>query len=69
MTSDYDRLLTRAEVQARCGISRTTIYKQMRAGLFPDPVRVGTRAVRWRESDVQSWLASRPRATGTSRAA
>ena len=44
-----DRLLTRAEVESRFGIARTTIYRLMRAGDFPTPVRVEPRAVRWRE--------------------
>ena len=60
----HDRLLTRAEVETRCGIARTTIYRLMRAGQFPEPVRVGPRAVRWPERELENWLASRPRATG-----
>lgn len=59
-----DRLLTRAEVESRFGIARTTIYRLMRAGDFPTPVRVGPRAVRWRECELEDWLASRPKATG-----
>jgi prophage regulatory protein len=27
--------------------------------LFPRPVRLGVRAVGWRESDIVAWLASR----------
>ena len=59
-----DRLLTRTEVQTRCGIARTTIYRLMRAGQFPEPVRIGPRAVRWPECELEAWLAARPRATG-----
>lgn len=59
-----DRLLRRAEVQSRCGIARTTIYRLMRSGLFPEPVKVGPRAVRWPASEIEEWLAGRPRATG-----
>lgn len=59
-----DRLLTRPEVESRCGIARSTIYRLMRAGEFPEPLRVGPRAVRWPASEVEDWLAERPRATG-----
>ena len=59
-----DRLLTREQVQARCGIARTTVYRLMRSGLFPTPLRIGPRAVRWPESEIESWIAGRPRATG-----
>ena len=59
-----DRMLRREEVEARCGIARTTIYRLMRAGQFPEPLQVGPRAVRWPASEIEAWLASRPRATG-----
>ena len=59
-----DRLLRRQEVEKRCGLARTTIYRWMRAGMFPEPLRVGPRAVRWPESEIEHWLAARPRARG-----
>ena len=66
---NHDRLLRREEVEARCGIARTTIYRLMRCGEFPEPIKVGTRAVRWPESEIEKWLAGRPRASGESPAA
>jgi len=36
----------------------------MRYGLFPEPIRAGRRAVRWHASEIDAWLAARPRATG-----
>ena len=59
-----DRLLRRDEVEARSGYSRTSIYRLMRAGLFPEPLKIGPRAVRWRESDLLAWLNDRPVASG-----
>ena len=59
-----DCLLTRAEVEARTKLSRTSIYRKMREGSFPEPLQIGTRAVRWRESEIDQFIASRPRATG-----
>ena len=59
-----DRFLTRAEVEQRFSIARSTIYRLMRSGAFPEPIRVGPRAVRWRASDLDAWLASRPYARG-----
>ena len=64
-----DRLLRREEVESRVGLSRTTLYRKMREGSFPEPVQVGARAVRWPASEIEAWLASRPRATGEARAA
>ena len=67
--ADNDRLLHRAEVEERTGLARTTIYRKMREGSFPEPIQVGARAVRWPASEIDAWLASRPRATGEARAA
>ena len=58
------RLLPRREVESMTGLSRTSIYRLMRLGQFPEPVRVGPKAVRWSEEELVSWLASRPKATG-----
>ena len=64
-----DRLMRREEVEERTGLARTTIYRKMREGSFPEPLQVGARAVRWPASEIDAWLASRPRATGEARAA
>ena len=50
------------EVVAICGISRSTIYEMIRRDEFPRPVQLGARAVGWRHSDIEAWLASRPAA-------
>lgn len=57
------RLLRRPEVEARTGLSRAAIYAQMSRGEFPKPVKIGLRAVAWREQDINTWLADRPSAT------
>ena len=51
-------ILRRKQVEARTGLSRTTIYDGIRAGRFPAPVRVGARAVGWIEAEVNEWLAA-----------
>jgi prophage regulatory protein len=50
------KLLRRPEVEALTGLSRTSIYRMMEEGDFPRPVRVGKRAVAWREADLANWL-------------
>lgn len=64
LTQSPPRLLRRREVEARTGLSRTSIYRNMRNGSFPAPIRVGPRAVRWLEQEIEAWLAGRPRAHG-----
>ena len=45
-------------------LSPSTIYRLMREEDFPEPIKIGPRAVRWRREEVEEWLASRPRAKG-----
>ena len=54
-------ILRRKQVQARTGLSRSTIYLYIKAGLFPKPVALGPRAVGWIESEVRDWIAARVR--------
>ena len=61
-----DRLLRRRQVEEITGMARSSIYRLMQDGDFPSPVRVGPAAVRWRESDITSWLESRPLARSPS---
>lgn len=63
-TTPIDRLLTRPQVEARVGLSTSAVYRLMRVGRFPEPLRVGLRAVRWPESEIEAWLQTRPRASG-----
>ena len=55
-----ERYLRRPDVEAKIGLSRSTLYAMMDRGEFPRPIRVGLRAVAWPESAVLAWLASRP---------
>jgi len=48
------------KVIERTGLSRSSIYAMIDDGLFPSPVRIGRRAVAWRETDVDAWAAGRP---------
>ena len=51
-----ERLLTNREVCQRLAVSRTQLHHMTRRGEFPEPVRLG-RAIRWRESCVDEWIA------------
>ena len=64
MSTDQDVLLTRPEVERRTGLSRSTLYRKMRDGTFPVPLKVSARAVRWRESEIRAYVDSRPRSYG-----
>jgi prophage regulatory protein len=50
------RVLRRAEVRHKTGLSVPTIYRLMDEGLFPRPVRLGLLAVGWPEHEIDAWL-------------
>ena len=54
-----ERILRRPDVEARTGLSRSTIYEWVKRGKFPQPVALGARLVGWRESDIEAWMATR----------
>lgn len=47
------------EVSARVGLSRSTIYRLVEKGLFPKPVRIGPKSVRWQETSIDTWMAAK----------
>ena len=53
-------LLRLPSVVLLTGLSRSTIYQMISEHRFPRPVRLGTRAVAWRRSDLEQWTARLP---------
>ena len=51
-------ILRLPEVVSRVGLSRTEIYRRIARGTFPRMIELGPRAVGWRESDVDEWIAA-----------
>jgi prophage regulatory protein len=54
------RFLRLREVMAITGLSRSTLYARIRAGRFPNVVRLGIHAVAWRGDDIIAWQKSLP---------
>ena len=52
------RVLRLPEVLKMTGISRASVYKRLKEGTFPQPIRLGPRTVGWRLSDLDLWLSS-----------
>lgn len=63
------RLLRRREVEARTGLSRSSIYARMGEGTFPLAVGLGGRSVCWVESEVAAWVEERIKARASRPAA
>ena len=61
------RILRLPQVLQLIGVSRSTLYEMRKRGEFPQPDRVGARAVGWPRWVVTSWLEARPTASGSHR--
>ena len=59
-TTSPSRMLRMPEVMARAGLSRTTIWRRVRAGTFPAPISLGENSVGWPEHLITEWIESRP---------
>ena len=59
--TDSFRLLTVREVAKIVGLGVPTVWKWVASGGFPAPIKLSSRATRWRSDEVESWIESRPR--------
>jgi len=53
------KLYTMKEV---CGLlkkSRTTLWRWIRSGHFPQPLKIGPNSLAWTEDQVTQWIASK----------
>ena len=47
----------------RTTLSRTTIWRKVRAGEFPAPITLGVNSIGWPDEEIEAWLDDRPRRT------
>ncbi len=57
------RLESAKQVMSRMGWSRTTLWRRVRAGEFPAPVKTGPQSVDWYDDEVDEAQAKLPRVT------
>ena len=60
------RIIRRHELTDKVGYCLAHIYRLERAGLFPQRVHLGPRAVGWVEGEIESWLRERVNARNRS---
>lgn len=53
-----NRLIPQRLVCERTAMSRTTVWRRVRDGDFPRPVKIGRRTV-WSERAINEWIADR----------
>ena len=52
-----DKILRMRTVLQRTGLSRSTIYRKIKDGTFPNQVRISEHCCGWRESAINRWIA------------
>ncbi|EPQ7392195.1 TPA: AlpA family transcriptional regulator [Salmonella enterica subsp. enterica serovar Kiambu] len=58
MNNKNIRLLRLPEVLHKTGYGRAWIYRLIREGRFPQPVKTGSRSIAFIESEVDAWIQS-----------
>ena len=54
-------ILSAREVVKITNLSRVSLWRYERHGLFPSRLRLGPNRVGWLQSEVEDWLRARPR--------
>jgi prophage regulatory protein len=60
MIDSDDSILRIKAVIERTGCPRASIYRNIKNGTFPKPVRIGPRAVGWQASRIARWIEDPP---------
>lgn len=53
-----EKLLRLKQVVERTNISKATIWRWVKDGTFPKPIRITSRVTVWKNSDVEAYIAS-----------
>ena len=56
MTTTAPRLIRMPEVSSMTGLSKTSIYRRIAGGDFPQQIPLGSRLVVCNELEVQKWI-------------
>ena len=51
-------LLRLPSVEAQTGLSKSEIDRRIKAGTFPQPLKLGARAVAWPAAQIDAWVKS-----------
>lgn len=50
------KLLKLKDVIAITSLSKASVYRQVNAGTFPAPIRIGPRAIAWVVAEIDLWI-------------
>lgn len=53
--SDPEELIPLSKVIEEIGFGKSSIYRMIKRKEFPRPVKLGTKSVRWKRSQLERW--------------
>jgi prophage regulatory protein len=56
--AEFDYVVRIKQVIQMTGLGKSTIYKLRSEGAFPAPIKLSGRAVGWRTSVIEQWIAA-----------
>lgn len=68
LNGNVSRLERLPLVKQRTGLSRSEIYRQIKVGTFPAPVKLGLRSSAWVSAEISNWISQRISLRGASNA-
>lgn len=57
-TSPLETLCSIEEIAQACYVTTQTVRNWMERGIMPQPIRIGRRCLRWRATEIETWLQS-----------
>jgi prophage regulatory protein len=55
---ENEKLMTSAETCEYLNLSDSTLFRLRRDGMFPKPLQLGARTIRWKRKDIDDYLTS-----------
>ncbi|WP_322003340.1 helix-turn-helix transcriptional regulator [Marinobacter alexandrii] len=59
MSKQSPRYVSDKQLSERLEVSRQTIWRWVREGNLPSPIKLGTNCTRWKLSDIENWEAGK----------
>jgi prophage regulatory protein len=59
MDPNETTLIEIEDVQTMIRLSKPTIYREIRRGVFPKPLRLARNRIAWKQVEILNWLAER----------
>ena len=63
--SGTGRLLSWSQLRQLVPLSRTTIWRGVRDGWFPAPIKISSGRVAWLEAEILDWISNQQRVSGS----